>query len=136
MKRNKKIVIMFLAISLLLVFSACSGGGSAEYESVKSFEFHFYPEEYEEEYSEVSKILPLEADTEYQLKIDAVCQTGTMEISISYADENDKQNSVNADTPCNDTIIIPQNAADEVKVVISIEQDTKGSFICDLQAYN
>lgn len=136
MKRNKKIVIMFLAISLLLVFSACSGGDSVEYESVKSFEFHFYPEEYEEEYSEVSKILPLEADTEYQLKIDAACQTGTMEISISYEDENDKQSSVSADTPYNDTIIIPQNAADEVKVVISIEPDTKGSFICDLQAYN
>mgnify|MGYP003302691359 FL=1 len=136
MKRNKKIVIMFLAISLLLVFSACAGGDSAEYESVKSFEFHFYPEEYEEEYSEVSKILPLEADTEYQLKIDAACQTGTMEISISYEDENDKQSCVNADTPYNDTIIIPQNAADEVKVVISIEPDTKGSFICDLQAYN
>ncbi len=48
-----------MAICHILSISACSGG----------------KEEYEEEYSEVSKTLSLEAYTDYQLKIDTYCES-------------------------------------------------------------
>jgi len=132
MNRFKKSLMLLLAVGVTLSISACSDNGTTEFESAQSFEFYFYPEEYEEEYSEVSKTLSLDGDTEYQLKIEAECQDGTMEISVVYGDESDKCYAVNADAPCSEIISIPQNSADEVKVVTSIEPDTKGAVICDL----
>lgn len=133
MNRFKKIAALFMAICLMLLLSACSGG-KEEYDSMQGLEFHFYPEEYEEEYSEVSKTLSLEADTDYQLKIDASCESGTMKISVKYADGDAKNYSVNADAPCNELLSIPANMASEVSVIVSIEPDTKGKVIGDLLA--
>ncbi len=133
MNRFKTLIALFLVMCFALSLSACSGS-EAEYESTREFEFHFYPEEYEEEYSEVSKTLSLEADTDYQLKIDASCESGTMEISVKYADEDAKDYTVNADTPCNELLSIPANTASEISVVVSIEPDTKGDVVSELLA--
>ena len=131
MNRFKTLISLFLVMCFALSLSACSGS-EAEYESTREFEFHFYPEEYEEEYSEVSKTLSLEADTDYQLKIDASCESGTMEISVKYADEDVKDYTVNTDTPCNELLSIPENTASEISVVVSIEPDTKGDVVSEL----
>ncbi len=128
MNRFKKTAAILMAICLILLLSACCGG-KEEYDSMQGFEFHFYPEEYEEEYSEVSKTLSLEADTDYQLKIAASCESGTMEISVKYADGDTKDYAVNADTPCKDLMIIPANTINEVTITVSIMQDTKGTVI-------
>ena len=133
MNRFKTLIALFLVMCFAFSLSACSGS-EAEYESTREFEFHFYPEEYEEEYSEVSKTLSLEADTDYQLKIDASCESGTMEISVKYADEDAKDYTVNADTPCNELLSIPANTASEISVVVSIEPDTQGEVIAELLA--
>lgn len=58
MNRFKTLIALFLVTCFALPLSACSGS-KAEYESIREFEFHFFPEEYEEEYSEVSKTLSL-----------------------------------------------------------------------------
>ena len=133
MNRFKTLISLFLVMCFALSLSACSGS-EAEYESTREFEFHFYPEEYEEEYSEVSKTLSLEADTDYQLKIDASCESGTMEISVKYADEDVKDYTVNTDTPCSELLSIPENTASEISVVVSIEPDTKGDVVSELLA--
>lgn len=133
MNRFKKITALLMAICLMFSLSACSSG-KEEYESTQGFEFHFYPDEYEEEYSEVSKTLSLEADTDYQLKIAASCESGTMEISVKYADGDAKDYSLNSDTPCNELLSIPANMTSEVSVIVSIEPDTKGKVIGDLLA--
>lgn len=133
MNRFKKMIALFLIMCFALSLSACSGS-ETEYESIREFEFHFFPEEYEEEYSEVSKTLPLEADTDYQIKIDASCESGTMEISVKYADEEAKSYNVNTDTPCNDLLSIPANTTSELSVIVSIEPDTKGEVISELLA--
>ena len=132
MNKFKTLIALFLMMCFAFSLSACSGS-EAEYESTREFEFHFYPEEYEEEYSEVSKTLSL-ADTDYQLKIAAVCESGTMEISVKYADEDAKDYTVNADTPCNELLSIPANTANEISVVVSIEPDTQGEVIAELLA--
>ncbi len=133
MNRFKNMITMLLIVCFAFSLCACSGS-KAEYESIREFELHFFPEEYEEEYSEVSKTLALEADTDYQLKINASCESGTMEISVKYGDEDAKEYSVNADMSCNEVLTISANTANEVSVVVSIELDTKGEVIAELLA--
>lgn len=57
-----------------------------------------------------------------------------MKISIKYADEDKKDYSVNADTPCNELLSIPANTASEISVIVSIEPDTKGDVVSELLA--
>lgn len=135
MNRCKNMIALLLIMCFAFSLSACSGSNT-EYESIREFEFHFYPEEYEEEYSEVSKTLSLEADTDYQLKIDAACESGKMEICVKFGDEDAKSYNVDADTPCNDLLSIFANTTSEVSVIVSIEPDTKGDVISELLENN
>ena len=133
MNRFKNMITLLLIVCFVFSLSACSGS-KTEYESIREFEFRFFPEEYEEEYSEVSKTLSLEADTDYQLKIDASCESGTMEICVKFGDEDAKDYSANTDTPCNEVLSIPANTASEISIVVSIEPDTQGEVIAELLA--
>lgn len=134
MNRFKKPAALWTALCLIFSLSACSGN-KEEYESVQGFEFHFYPEEYQEAYSEVSKTLPLDAGTDYRLQLDATCASGTMGISVLWGAE-EKIYTVNSEAPCNEILTIPGNAASEVTITVSIEPDTRGSVIGDLLAGN
>ena len=80
MKKYKKIGVYLLAICLIFALTACNDSEADEFTSLQSFEYHFIPEEYEEEYSEYEKTITLEADTDYQFKVDATCESGTIEI--------------------------------------------------------
>lgn len=133
MNKFKKIVAMLMVCCLFFSLSACSGHKD-EYKSVRGFEFHFYPEEYEEEYNKVSKTLSLESDTEHQLQLEAVCESGTMEIVVTYHDVEKKVYSVNIDAPLSELLTISTNDTNEVTISISIEPDTKGKIIGDLLA--
>lgn len=107
----------------------CSSGG-AEYENGQSFEYHFYPEEYDTDYGVVNKTLSLQSDKDYQIKIDASCSAGSMEISVLYKD-GDILYVVNSNEPCNETIAIAAHTTDEVTFNILIEADTAGSVVVD-----
>ena len=131
MNRFKNMITLILIVCFAFFLCACSSS-EGEYESIRKFEFRFFPEEYEEEYSEVSKTLSLEAGTDYQLKIDASCESGTMKIYIKYADEDEKEYSVNADMPCNEVLSILTSTESEISVVVSIEPDTQGEVIAEL----
>lgn len=133
MKRFKKTIALLSGIYLVLSLAACSSG-KEEYESVQGFEFHFYPEEYAKEYSEVSKTLTLEPDTDYQLQINATCESGTMKIIIIYANDVVKTYNVYRETPCNELLILSANTGNEISITVSIESDTKGKIIGDLLA--
>ena len=135
MNKFKKLSALWTAICTVFLLSACSGN-QAEYESVQGFELHFYPEEYQEAYREVSKALPLDAGTDYQLQIDAACDKGSLELRIVYQDENEKVFIVSGEAPCSELLTLPANTASEVTITVSIEPDTKGSVIGDLLAGN
>lgn len=131
MNKFKNMITLLLIMCFAFSLCACSDSKS-EYESIRKFEFRFFPEEYEEEYSNVSKTLSLEANTDYQLKIDASCESGTMEICVKYADENEKKYSIDPDMPCNEALSILTSTASEISVVVSIEPDTQGEVIAEL----
>lgn len=135
MNRFKKIVMIFLVICFTFSLSACSGR-QTEYKSVEGFEYHFYPEDYGDDYNPEPITFSLKKNTEYQFRIDAACENGKMEIGVIYKDkdENIKTYTVNADVSCNELLIIPANTTSEVIITISIEPGTKGEVIVDLLA--
>ena len=134
MKRFKKVVLFLAAVCLMFSLVACSGS-DAVYESVEEFERHFIPEEYESEYSTITEVFTLKEDTDYQLKLDAKCESGTMQISILYEGAEEKIYSVNSETPCNEILTIPTDSVNEVEITVSIEPDTRGSVIGSLLAH-
>ena len=74
MKRFKKMATLLFALCFVSVLSACSGG-DGKYESISGFEYHFYPEEYEEEYSEIARDVELKSGKAYKILIQSVCDT-------------------------------------------------------------
>lgn len=131
MTQFKKQITLVAAICFMLLLSACSNNES-KYESIREFEFHFYPEEYEEQYSEITKTLSLDTDIEYQLRLEATCQSGTIKISIMYDGEDEKTYTVSADTPCDELLSISENTVNEVTVSVAIQEETKGTVIGEL----
>ena len=83
MKPYKNIVVCLLAVCFAFALTACNNSESDEFTSLQSFEYHFFPEEYEKEYSEHEKTITLRTDTDYQFKVDAACESGTIEISLT-----------------------------------------------------
>lgn len=132
MKQSKKIMTFFFICCFVLSLSACKKNKSDEFTPLQSFEYHFYPEEYDDEYNEYEKSFTLEADTDYQFQVDAACESGTIEICISYGNTEDKMYIVNSQTPFNDTVSIPANTTDAVSFVVTIEPETKGEVIGEL----
>jgi hypothetical protein len=134
MKLFKTMTAFLFIVCFAAALSACAKSKPDEFTSLQSFEYHFYPEEYEEAYSEYEKSFPLEADTDYQLQIDAACESGTIEICIHYKEAEDKIYLVNFETPCRDTVSIPANTADAVSFSAAITPETKGEVIGEIFA--
>lgn len=127
MKWCKCLMAALLAAALV----AC--GSQPDYELRQNFEYHFYPEEYEEAYSRVEKSLTLENRTEYQVKIQAACENGTLTVSTACAGE-EQAYIVSPDTPCGESIFLTTGSTGQADFVITIEPDTQGSVIVELWA--
>lgn len=132
MKQYKKIAVCLLAICFAFALTACNNSNQDEFTSLQSFEYHFFPEEYEEEYSEYEKVITLEADTDYQFKVDATCESGTIEISLTYENAEEKMYIVNSSAPCNDKINIPANTTETACFSITIVPETKGDVVVEV----
>ena len=131
MKLYKNIVVCLLAVCFAFALTACNNSESDEFTSLQSFEYHFFPEESEKEYSEHEKTITLEADTDYQFKVDAACESGTIEISLTY--ENAEETiTVNSSAPRNDKITIPANTTETACFTISVDSETKGNVVVEV----
>ena len=132
MKQYKKIAVCLLTICFAFALTACNNSDQDEFTSLQSFEYHFFPEEYEEEYSEYEKVITLEADTDYQFKVDAACESGTMEIGLTYKNAEEKMYIVNSSAPCNEKINIPANTTETAYFTITIDPETKGDVVVEV----
>lgn len=132
MKQFNKVMTFLVIFCAAFALSACGSRESDEFTSLQSFEYHYYPEEYEEEYSELNDSLILEADTEYQIKVNSACESGTIEIGIKNINGGDKTYIVSPSEPCRDTISIPANTTDAVSFTINIEPDTRGDVVVEI----
>lgn len=91
----------------------------------QAFEYHFYPEEYEKEYSSVGRTLPLDRETDYQFRIEAECASGTMEIRVTCGTE-EQIYAVSPSEPCRATVSVESGDAEEAQFDIEIQPDTEG----------
>ena len=60
----------------------------------------FSPKNMRKNIAEYEKVITLEADTDYQFKVDAACESGTIEISLTYENAEEKMYIVNSSAPC------------------------------------
>ena len=91
----------------------------------QAFEYHFYPEEYEKEYSSTGRTLPLDRETDYQFRIEAECASGTMEIRVTCGTE-EQIYAGSPSEPCRATVSVESGAAEETQFDIEIQPDTEG----------
>ena len=130
MKNFKKLITLLLGLCFVLVLSACSGN-STEYESLSSFEYHFYPEEYEEEYSEIARDIPLERGKDYKFLIKSECKSDTITITLTYNGNEENKYFVNSESPCDEQMELVAGTTDETTFTINIEPDTEGFVIVE-----
>ncbi len=131
MKQSKRIAAFVLAICFIFALAACNNSEQDDFTSLQSFEYHFYPEEYEEEYNTYEKAFTLESDTDYQFQINAICEKGTIKICFIYENAENKTYIVNSSAPCNDTITIPANTTNTVSFTITITHETNGNIVVE-----
>ncbi len=123
----KRTISFLIVLSMIFILSGCNGGDKNEFTTVQSFEYHIYPEEYEEIYNEFNKSFVLESDKEYKIKFNATCEDGIMEIVIR-TDENEQKYEVDSSEPCDDIIVVPVNSSSSISFTVIIQEDTKGEF--------
>lgn len=130
MKHFKKMAVLLFAVCFIVGLSACSNG-NGEYENLSSFEYHFYPEEYEEEYSEVKRDVQLESSKDYKFHITSTCKDGSIKIVAEYNEADDGAYLVDSNSPCDEWLEIPSGTATSVKFTINIGADTEGEVIVE-----
>ena len=124
MKRCKKIAALVIAACMIFSLSACS---SQEFETVRSFEYHFLKEEYEEEYSKVEKTIALEDDSNYEIRITSSKESGTIAMALSYTNEDGEVKLVDITSPTSETIEIPGGTTAFFTFSAQIAPNTQGS---------
>ncbi len=124
MKQCKNITIIMVAVCMIFTLSACN---SQEFEKVRSFEYHFLKEEYEEEYSKVEKTIELEDDSNYEIKITSSRESGTIAMALSYTNEDGEVKLINITSPATETIEIPSGTTASFTFSAQIDPDTQGS---------
>ena len=133
MKRFRKMAALLFALCFMLDLSACSGSND-EYEKLSGFEYHFYPEEYGEEYSEIARDVELESGKDYEFLIQSVCENGSIEITVTHTGVDDTVYFVDSGSPCEEWIELPSGTAELVNFTINIDEDTEGFVIVDVLA--
>lgn len=127
MKRSERVIAGLISLGLVLGLSACGRAPeeAEEFVSRQAFEYHFYPEEYEKEYSSTGRTLPLDRETDYQFRIEAECASGTMEIRVTCGTE-EQIYAVSPSEPCRETVSVESGAAEEAQFDIEIQPDAEG----------
>ena len=133
MKVFKNITVLLFALCFMLLISACSGGND-EYEKLSGFEYHFCPEEYEEEYCEITRDVELDSGKDYKFLIQSECKSGSIEITVTHTGADDTVYLVNSDSPCEEWIELSAGVTKLVNFTIDIEADTEGAVIVDVLA--
>ena len=124
MKKCKNIAVLVIAACMIFALSAYS---SQKFEIVRSFEYHFLKEEYEEEYSKVEKTIGLEDDSNYKIQITSSSESGTIAMALSYTNKDGEVKLINMTSPATETIEIASGTTASITFSAQIDPDTQGS---------
>ena len=124
MKKFKRIAI--LLITLLCIIFTLTACQNKEFESVRSFEYHFLKEEYEEKYNKIEKTIELKKDANYKINITSSVDSGSIEIKLSYFNKNGEQTIINMNAPKTETFEISSGTTSAFTFTAQIDSDTQG----------
>ena len=133
MKRCKNIAILMIVACIIFVLSACN---SQESETVRSFEYYFLREEYEEAYSKVEKMIELQDDSNYEIKITSSRESGTIAMALSYMNEDGEVKLINMTSPTTETIEIARGTTASFTFSAKIDPDTQGNVKVEVLSDN
>ncbi len=133
MRKCKNITIIVIAACMIFALSACN---SQEFETVRSFEYHFLKEEYEEEYSKAEKTIGLESDANYEIKITSSRESGTIAMTLSYTNEEGEIKIINMTAPVTETVEIASGTTAAITFTAQIDPDTQGSVEVEILSDN
>lgn len=128
MKKSKWVILIAIIAVFILGITVILLVNRKQYAITESMEYHFYPKEYDEQYSQIEDSFDLSSKEKHQMKVQASCQDGIMVIKLTAGDIVNEY-TVNAETPCYEIVDIPKNKADKICIYISIENNTEGDFI-------
>lgn len=131
MKSIKRIAVLLTAVCLAAVMTACGTQQTEQYETVRSFEFHFFKEEFDAQYCETVKEIELEDGADYQVQIQSECESGTIRMKAEYENEEGKEETVICHAPCEKTIAIDRKAGRTFVFTILIDSQTEGNIKVD-----
>ena len=118
--------MFMLIISLILSFFNLTACQNKDFESVRSFEYHFFKEEYEEKYNTVEKTIELESDTDYKIKLTSSTDSGTIAMKLSYVNKKSEETIIKLTAPETEIIEIPSGTTSAFTFAVQIDSDTQG----------
>lgn len=128
----KKLKIMFTVIFVFIsavYLCGCGEKQEEEYAYLQGFEYHFYPQEYEEEYSGYSKSLSLKSDTDYKIVVQAQCESGSVTINMSRDNEDATIFTADSRSPCDKTVFVSTNTDETVIFSLLTDEDTRADIV-------
>ena len=124
MKRFKRIAVLGITLlCITLTLTACQKKG---FESVRTFEFHFFKEEYEEKYNRAEKTMELKPEANYKINITSSVDSGTIAMKLSYLNYDGKAIIVNMTAPGTESIEIASGTTSAFTFTAQIDSDTQG----------
>lgn len=134
MKHRKKrlIAVVITLFCITLALSFCMKDNTSEFILSESFERYFKPDEYAEEFSTITETVALEKGRQYQLKIEAECNQGTIDIMVKQDGKDNVSYDVSTQQPCQETITIDKVIAKEINFIITIVPETNAYFKVDI----
>ena len=124
----KRLISVILMLSLTLSLCGCS----KEWKMTDSYEYHFYREEYDEQYRSYDIEFDLDKK-EHKVQITSECVSGTITV------DSDNQIvglpcSVSSEEPVEMEFILPESIENRVSFTIEINEETEGSVVITLCA--
>ena len=134
MKKIKNIFTATLGLISAICLCGCSEKDTEEYTYLQGFEYHFYPQEYEEEYSGYSKPVSLKPDTDYKIVLKVQCESGTVTINMSRENLQAVTFTADSRSPCDKTVFVSTETDETVIFSLLTEEDTKADVAVEIYA--
>lgn len=120
---TKRLISVVFMLSLTLSLSSCS----KEWKMTDSYEYHFYREEYDEQYRSYDIEFDLDKK-EHKVQITSKCVSGTIIV-----DSNDQIEgfpcSVSSEDPLDMEFILPESIDKHISYTLEINEETEGSVV-------
>lgn len=126
---NRKIAMMIfvnLSLLIILLISGCSASNSSNNHYAYTTTKNFYRDEYDPQYRQYDKIIPVDKTTSPTIDIEGTVSSGTILVQI-FDPEDQEVQTLSLDKPTRESVPVNEKYG-EWRVRISIDENTEGSI--------